>query len=123
MKWSKKATKQFIIVCVLLGFGSTYLILDYSSLPDTERLMWKGEFKKDVDRSYGDPQKAFTIGLGDGFISNIEMIFTHLALIFGCYECIDFMMCFEKKKTIDVKAYFTKILNRKKDNIDKEDKK
>jgi len=122
MEWSNKATKQFIIVCVLLGFGSTYLILDYSSLPNTESLMWEGEFKYNIDMSYGDPQKAFIIGLGDGFISNIEMIFIHLSLIFGMYECFDFALCFEPKRTVDVKAYITKMLNRKKDNIDKEDK-
>lgn len=122
MEWSNKAVRQFIILCLLLGFGSTYLILDYSSLPNTESLMWEGEFKKDVDYSFGEPDKSFKIGLGDGFISNIEMIFIHLSLIFGMYECIDFAMCFEKKKTVDVKAYITKMLNRKKDNIDKETK-
>lgn len=122
MSWSNIAIRQFVIVCILLSFGSTYLILDYCSLPNETSLMWEGEFKYATDRSFGESDKAFKIGLGDGFISNIEMIFIHLSLIFGMYECFDFALCFEKKKTVDVKAYITKILNRKKDNIDKEDK-
>ena len=122
MDWNSRTIRQFIIVCLLLGFGSTYLIIDYSSIPNEDSLMWMGEFKYITDRSYGDPQKAFKIGLGDGFISNIEMIFTHLALIFGCFELIDFAFCFEPKRNINIKSYFRKIINRMKDNIDKETK-
>ena len=108
MTWNSRTIRQFIIVCVLLGFGSTYLILDYCSLPNETQLMWEGEFKRDVDRSYGDPSMAFKIGLGDGFISNIEMIFTHMLLIIGCFESVEFALCFEPKRTVDVKAYFLK---------------
>ena len=122
MKWSKKATKQFLIIIVLFGFGSTYLILDYCSIPSTESLMWDGGFNRVTDMSYGEPDKCFKIGLGDGFISNIEHIFIHLSLMFGCFECFDFVSCFEPKNDNDVKEYFRKIINNWKNKRDKEDK-
>lgn len=114
MNWSKKATRQFIIVFVLFGFGSTYLILDYMSIPSETNLMWKGDFKKDIDISFGNPERAFEIGIGDGFISNIEMIFIHMTLIFGCYNLLDFVFCFQDKKDIDKKTFFKEFISSKK---------
>ena len=120
MEWSKKAVRQFIIICVLFTFGSTYLIIDYYSLPNETSLMWEGEFKYVTDRTYSDPQKTFKIGLGDGFISNIEIIFIHLSLIFGCFECIDFVFCFEPKRKCDARKYLSKKYKERKTKKDKE---
>ena len=114
MNWSKKTTRQFIIIFLLFGFGSTYLILDYCSIPKESELMWEGEFKRDVDVSFGNPERAWEINLGNGFISNIEMIFIHLSLIFGCYEMLDFVMDFQVKKEIDLKESFKNFVGSKK---------
>lgn len=116
MEWSKKAIRQFIIVCVLLGFGSTYLILDYCSIPNETSLMWEGEFKYETGKSYVTPSFVFKIGLGDGFISNIEMIFIHLSLIFGCFEMFDFVLCFIPKNKIDLRKLYKEWKIKNKEN-------
>ncbi|GAG99558.1 unnamed protein product [marine sediment metagenome] len=110
-EWSKQSTTYFIIAFILLGFGSTYLVIDYCSIPTTEQLRWEGTCPCVTDRHFGDPSKAFKIGLGDGFISNIESIFIFLCIIIGIFNFGDFIFSFDPKKDNDVKVYFRKIIN------------
>lgn len=115
-EWSKQTTRYFIIGCILLGFGSTYLVIDYSSIPSKEELRWEGDCPCVTDRHFDDPSRSFEIGLGDGFISNIESIFIFLSMIFGVFQFADFIFSFEPKKDSDVKQYFRKIINTWKNN-------
>lgn len=111
MKWSKKSTRYFIISCVLLGFGCTYFVIDYSSIPTTEQLRWEGECSVCTDKQFDDPSRAYEIGLGDGFISNIESIFIFLSMMVGMFYFSDFIFSFQPKNDNDVKQYFRKIIN------------
>lgn len=122
-EWSKQTTRYFITACILLGFGCTYLVIDYSSMPTKEQLRWEGTCPCETDRYLGDPSKAFNIGLGDGFISNIESIFVFLSMIFGIFIFSDFIFSFEPKNDSDVKPYFRKIINTLKDKRNRGNKK
>lgn len=124
MKWNRQMTKTFIISMILIMFGSTYLIIDYSSMPSKEDRRWNDEFRPITYRELGNPQKTLTIGLGDGFISNIESIFIHISLLFGAFRLVDFLFLFETKTEIDISKFklkCRKIINkiRNKTNMEK----
>lgn len=119
MKWNKRMTKTLCMSMILLMFGSTYLIIDYCSMPSKEDKRWDGEFKPVTYKEFGDSRKSFIIGLGDGFVSNIESIFIHISLLFGGFRLVDFLFLCVPKNNIDISRYkqkFRKIINRIKNN-------
>lgn len=121
MNWSKQMTKTFFMSLLLLGFGTYYLIIDYSSMPSKEDDMWNGIFEPVTYREFNDPSKSMTISLGDGFISNIESIFIHISFLFGAFRLVDFLFMFKPKTEINLEKY-RKIINKIKNKYSMEKK-
>lgn len=95
--WDNQKTKKFALIFILFFVGTTYLVIDYMSLPNEENLRWDGEFKYITDKHFNDNSRNLEIKLGNGFMSNIEIIICNLCLMFGFLEMIEFILMFYPK--------------------------
>jgi len=105
--WNKQNIKIFAMGIILIGFGNIYLIVDYMNVPTREEKNWNGIFEPIETRYYQDPSRFWDIGLGDGFISNIEHYIIFCPLLLGSLRLVDWF--FEMTKDPNKESIFDKL--------------